>query len=100
MQFKEALKSAGLSRPGRTTWCGTAVDGTAVFTIWLHDVHDVDGRLFAWWDHNRLRITRPAWPAERLKLTPSQRSRATTFIKLAAANIGKASRAVIIRRNE
>ena len=47
MQFKEALKTAGLVNPGRTTWCGVAADGTAVFTIWSHEVHQMDGRLFA-----------------------------------------------------
>jgi hypothetical protein len=45
MQFKEALKKAGLPNPGRTTWCGKATDGTAVFTIWSHEVRRLDQRL-------------------------------------------------------
>lgn len=52
MKFKEALRQSGLPNPGRTTWCGVAADGVAVFTIWAHDIRCIDGRYFAWWDHN------------------------------------------------
>jgi hypothetical protein len=38
MKFKEASNAAGLRNPGRTTWCGVASHGTAVFTMWAHDV--------------------------------------------------------------
>ena len=92
MQFKEALKKAGLANPGRTTWKGKAADGTAVFTIWSHEVRKIDGRLFAWWDHNDRR-------EPYVELAPRQRSRGRTFIKMAAANIGKSCRAVIVHLN-
>jgi hypothetical protein len=89
MKFKEALKAAGLANPGRTTWCGKATDGTPVFTIWSHDIRKINGRLFVWWDHNN---------AKRGFDTPKQISQQRTFVRLAAASVGKKCRAVIIHR--
>jgi hypothetical protein len=89
MKFKEALKAAKLPNPGRTTWHGKASDGTAVFTIWADDIHRVDGRFFAWWDH-------PGEPGLHQEPSARQKSRARAFVKRAAANIGKSCRAVII----
>jgi hypothetical protein len=50
------MKKAGLRNPGRTTWCGLAIDGTAVFTIWDHDIRQIDGRFFAWRDHDKAKL--------------------------------------------
>lgn len=89
MKFKEALKAAGLANPGRTTWCGRATDGTAVFTIWSHDIRKINGRLFVWWDHNNAKFGSD---------TPQQMGHERTFVKLAAANVGRKCRAIIIHR--
>jgi len=89
MKFKEALKAAGLSNPGRTTWCGVASDGIPVFTIWFHDVRQIDGRFFAWWDHGDLHLPTPT-------ARPTQIAKRRSFVKLAAANVHKKCRAVIV----
>lgn len=89
MQFKEALRAAGLVNPGRTTWSGIAGDGEPVFTIWSHQVHQVDGRFFVWWDHTGDRT-------ENGELFSHRKGHARTFIALAAANLGKPCRAVIV----
>lgn len=91
MKFKEALKAAGLRNPGRTTWCGVADDGTPVFTIWAHDVRQVNGRLFAWWDQGDLRYPTPT-------ATKTKIAKRKSFVKLAAANLGKPCRAVVVYR--
>lgn len=93
MQFKEALKKAGLQNPGRTTWCGVAVDGVPVFTIWTSDIHRIGDRFFAWWSHPNLE-TEPH-PVDR---TAHHQGRQRTFITLADANKGRACRAVILHR--
>ena len=89
MKFKEALKEAGLRNPGRTTRHGQADDGTAVFTIWSDDIHQVDGRFFAWWDH-------PGEPGPHEEPALKQKARARAFVKRAHANIGTKCRAVIV----
>lgn len=89
MKFKEALKAAGLKNPGRTTWCGVAGDGTPVFTIWAHEVRQINGRLFAWWSHGDLHYPTPT-------ATPTQIAKRRSFVKLAAANIDGECRAVIV----
>ena len=91
MKFKEALKAAGLRNPGRTTWCDLAIDGTPVFTIWAHDVRQINGRLFAWWDHGDLHYPTPT-------ATPKQVAKRRSFVKLAAANLDQKCRAVIVHR--
>jgi hypothetical protein len=68
---------------------GMATDGTAVFTIWLDDIHQVDGRFFAWWDHAG-EPGRHQEPAERTK------SYARGFVRRAADNKGRNCRAVIV----
>jgi hypothetical protein len=65
---------------------------TPVFTIWAHDIRHIDGRFFAWWDHNDFKW-RP-----RARVSPPRGS-ASTFVKLANANRGKSCRAVIIHQN-
>lgn len=89
MKFKDALKAAGLRNPGRTTRHGQAEDGTSVFTIWSDDIHLIDGRSFAWWDH----CGEPALHEE-----PSAREKdlARTFVDRAASSIGKRCRVVIV----
>jgi hypothetical protein len=89
MQFKEALRAAGLARPGRTTWSGIASDGVPVFTIWSNEIRKVDGRYFAWWDHTGRRSPDG-------ELMPNRKSRARTFVERAASNLGTPCRAVII----
>ena len=89
MRFKEALKMAGLANPGRTTWCGIATDGVSVFTIWSHEVHQVDGRFFAWWDHAGQRDSEG-------ELSPRRKGSARRFVTLAGANLGRSCRAVIV----
>jgi hypothetical protein len=91
MKFKEALKAAGLRNPGRTTWCGVATDGTPVFTIWAHDIRQINSRLFAWWDHGDCHYPSPT-------ATATQIAKRRSFVKLAAANIDQECRAVIVRR--
>jgi hypothetical protein len=91
MQFKEALRAAGLSRPGRTTWCKVASDGTPVFTIWFHDIRQVDDRFFAWWEHGDLQYPTPT-------ATAVQINKRRSFVKLAAAHLGRACRGVIVHR--
>ena len=80
---------AGLRNPGRTTRHGEAADGTAVFTIWSDDIHKIDGRFFAWWDHC-------GEPRLHEEPGPEQKNRARAFIERAADNIGKSCRAVIV----
>ncbi len=89
MQFKEALRAAGLEKPGRTTWCGIATDGVPVFTIWANETRWVNGRVFAWWDHDGKRNDSGS-------LSPHRLGRALRFIQLAQANIGKPCRAVLL----
>ncbi|MDB9315258.1 hypothetical protein PN462_19240 [Spirulina sp. CS-785/01] len=89
MQFKEALRAAGLLNPGRTTWYGVATDGVPVFTIWFHEVRHINGRYFAWWDHEGLKDT-DGEPKLR------QKGRAWNYLELAAENLGKPCRAVIV----
>ena len=89
MRFKDALTKAGLPKPGRTTWCGTAIDGTPVFTIWRHEVRQLNGRFFAWWDHAGERGADG-------ELSKRRKGQAKTFISLVAENIGRPCRAVII----
>ena len=89
MKFKEALKKAGLPKPGRSTWCGTAIDGTPVFTIWRHEVRQLNGRFFAWWDHTGERGSDG-------ELSKRRKGQAKTFIALVAANIDRPCRAVIV----
>jgi hypothetical protein len=91
MQFKEALKKAGLANPGRTTWCGVATDGIPVFTIWSNQIHQIGGRWFAWWDHNESR-----WPKGRKDEPARGVARARTFMRLAQGHLGKDCRAVIL----
>lgn len=93
MQFKEALKKAGLTNPGRTTWCGVAADGMPVFTIWTSDIHRIGDRFFAWWSHPNLEAEPD--PVQR---TPYHQGQQRTFIALADANMGRPCRAVIIHR--
>ena len=89
MQFKEALKAAGLANPGRTTWSGTTPDGTPVFTIWAHEVYRVNGRWFASWNHDPEKDTE-------LEVSPRRRGTASMFIKRATEHIGRRVRAVIV----
>jgi hypothetical protein len=89
MKFKEALRAAGLSNPGRTTWCGVASDGTPVFTIWAHDVRQINGRFFAWWDHGDLHYPTPT-------ARPKQIAKRRLFVKRAKANLDRKCRAVIV----
>ena len=90
MQFKEALKAAGLRNPGRTTWSGITPDGIAVFTIWEHEIHQVNGRWFAWWNHGA--------PKEgKGELTPSRKGHAKAFLQRATDNLGLQCRAVIVK---
>lgn len=91
MKFKEALRAAGLKNPGRTTCCGIAGDGTPVFTIWAHDVRQIGGRLFAWWNHGDLLHPTPT-------ASPSQIAKRRSFVKAAAATAGQECRAVIVHR--
>ena len=89
MQFKEALKAAGLSNPGRTTWCGRTPDNLVVFTIWEHEIHKLDGRWFAWWSHVGVRNNDG-------EFSPRKKAKAGAFIALAGQHIGRSCRAVII----
>jgi hypothetical protein len=89
MKFKEALKAAGLRNPGRTTRHGKASDGTGVFTIWVDDIHRVDGRFFAWWDH-------AGEPGLHQEPSARQKSSARSFVKRAAENVGRSCRAAIV----
>lgn len=89
MKFKEALRKAGLRNPGRTTRHGEADDGTAVFTIWSDDIHQIDGRFFAWWDHS-------GEPGLHAEPSSAQKNRSRAFIERAADNIGRRCRAVIV----
>src|SRR5262245_32466964 len=91
MKFKEALKAAGVKNPARTTWCRVASDGTPVFTIWAHDVRNIGGRLFAWWDHGDLHYPNPT-------ATPTQIAKRRSFVKLAAGHLDHECRAVIVHR--
>ena len=88
-KFFDALKAAKLPRVGRSTRHGKATDGRAVFTIWSDDIHQIDGRFFAWWDH-----------AGELGLheepAADQRARARAFVKRAHLNLGRPCRAVIV----
>lgn len=89
MQFKEALKAAGLANPGRTTWSGTASDGVPVFTIWAHEVYRVNGRWFASWNHD-------AEKDSDFDNSPGRQGTARTFIQRATKNLGRRVRAVIV----
>ena len=89
MKFKEALKAAGLPNPGRTTWHGTATDGTPVFTIWGRDIRQIDGRFFAWWTHGDLHYKDPS-------ATKSQIARRRAFVEHAERSVGRECRAVIV----
>jgi hypothetical protein len=79
MQFKEALRQAGLRNPGRTTWSGVAPDGTLVFTIWDDLIRQIDGRSYAWWDHNESRVL----GASGTTPSPGGMARARAFIRRA-----------------
>ena len=89
LQFKEALRAAGLQRPGRTTWCGVADGGVAVFTIWTHEIHKVNGRFFAWWSHDGQRDANGEFSVR-------QKGSARRFINLASENLGRPCRAVLV----
>ncbi|MGE3843070.1 MAG: hypothetical protein AB7I50_15965 [Vicinamibacterales bacterium] len=67
-------------------------DGTAVFTIWAHDIREIEGRFFAWWDHGHSK----AETGEGMPKT--QRGHVRNFVRLAAQNLGKPCRAVIVHR--
>ena len=89
MQFKEALKAAGLPNPGRTTWSGVTPEGVPVFTIWQHEIHQVSGRWFAWWSHGGSRDSTG-------ELVPSRKAHAKAFVQRATENLGSRCRAVIV----
>ena len=89
MHFKEALRAAGLANPGRTTWSGVAPDGVAVFTIWEHEVHQINGRWFAYWSHGGSRESDGELPSGR-------KAHARAFIKRATDNLGRSCRAVVV----
>lgn len=89
MKYLQALKAAGLLNPVRNTWHGVASDGTPVFTIWSDDVRVVDGRFFAWWDF-------PGGLGSNPEPSLTWKTQARRFIELAALNIGKDCRAVIV----
>lgn len=89
MQFKEALRAAGLVNPGRTTWSGVAADGAAVFTIWEHEVHQINGRWFAYWSHGGSRDSDGELP-------PLRKAHARAFIQRATDNLGRPCRAVVL----
>jgi hypothetical protein len=89
MQFKQALKAAGLANPGRTTWCGLTPDGVPVFTIWQHEIHKFNGRWFAWWSHGGERDSDG-------EIAQSRKDHARAFIARATQNIGTPCRVVII----
>ena len=89
MQFKEALRAAGLPNPGRTTWSGITPEGIAVFTIWEHEIHQVNGRWFAWWSHGGSRDRTG-------EHAPSRKASAKAFLKRANDNLGLPCRAVIV----
>jgi len=89
MQFKEALKAAGLARPGRTTWSGITPDGTPVFTIWEHEIYKIKGRWFASWNHDPERDTE-------FEHSPRRLGTARMFIERATQSIGRRVRVVIV----
>ena len=90
MQFKEALRAAGLPNPGRTTWSGITPDGIAVFTIWEHEIHQVNQRWFAWWSHGGSRDSAG-------ELAQSRKDHARAFIQRATDNLGRQCHAVIVK---
>ena len=61
-----------------------------VFTIWEHEIHKVDGRWFAWWSHGGARDGNG-------ELTARRKAQARSFIRLAAQNIGRRCRAVVVK---
>ena len=89
MQFKEALRAAGLANPGRTTWSGVTPDGTSVFTIWEHEIYKVDGRWFASWNHDAERD-------DALEVSSHRVGTARKFIERASESIGHRVRVVIV----
>ena len=89
MQFKEALRAAGLENPGRTTWSGITPDGIAVFTIWEHEIYKTNGRWFASWNHD------PEKDVE-FDISPRRQGTARMFIQRATENVGRRVRAVIV----
>ena len=89
MQFKEALRAAGLANPGRTTWSGVTPDGTSVFTIWEHEIYEVKGRWFASWNHD------PERDIE-FEISPRRMGTARKFIERASESIGHRLRVVIV----
>lgn len=89
MTFAEALRAAGIQNPGRTTRHGQAEDGTPVFTIWADDVHVVDGRSFAWWDHCGEAVGHAEPPLRK-------KAAARAFVRRAEASVGRYCRIVIV----
>ena len=89
MQFKEALRAAGLANPGRTTWSGTASDKTPVFTIWEHEIYRLNGRWFASWNHDTERDVE-------LELSTKRKGTARMFIKRASLSNGSPVRVVVV----
>ena len=89
MLFKEALRAAGLSNPGRTTWSGVTPDGILVFTIWEHEIYEVNGRWFASWNHDPERDTE-------FEISPRRMGTARKFIERASESIGRRVRVVIV----
>ena len=89
MQFKEALRAAGLANPGRTTWSGIASDKMPVFTIWEHEIYRLNGRWFASWNHNAERDVE-------LELSAKRKGTARMFIKRASLSGGRPVRVVVV----
>lgn len=89
MKFKEALGAAGLANPGRTTWHGETPGGVPVFTIWSDDIHQIDERFFAWWDH-------AGEVGLHKEPNPRQKARARAFVRRAASAIGGRCRIVVV----
>jgi hypothetical protein len=89
MQFKEALRAAGLANPGRTTWSGITSDKTPVFTIWEHEIYKLNGRWFAGWNHD-------AECDVELELSAKRKGTARMFIKRASLSNGCPVRGVVV----
>jgi hypothetical protein len=89
MGFVEALRAAGLERPGRTTWHGTTPDGTSVFTVWAKEIRQVGGRHFVWWDHNGERVCG--------ELSDRRKQQGMAYIRHAQQVTGTICRAVVVR---
>ena len=93
MKFKEALIAAGIQNPGRTTWHGKAIDGTPVITIWADDIHQIDGRFFAWWDH-------AGEPGLHKDIAARQKAKARAFVRRLAGAVDKHCRVVIVHPSQ